>query len=145
MSAAAFSIGWEPSGDVPGGSRRGRILGPDGLNDAFIAPLGVWDAAQYEAQWRDGIGRIVSGETPSSIVTRLYATTDGSYAGEWWPMWRERETAVFQNQLILSETIPEFDLLDLYASLEPTRPAEEFVSEWRVAIELLQRFLSNRT
>jgi hypothetical protein len=137
-----FSIGWDASGeDVPGSVRRGRIVGPDDLDDRFFAPLEVWDSSDYEKQWNEGVARIVSGEDASALVTRLHRSAkDGSFVGEWWPMWRAGTVAVLRNQLVLPETVPNFDPLDPYRSVGPH--CSETVSEWRVPIVVLQRFLT---
>ena len=137
-----FRIGWDESADdVPAVVRRGRIAGPDDLDEAFLSPLRIWSSADYERQWREGVERIVGGEDSSGLVVRLERSPrDGSFVGEWFPVWRQDDIAVFRNQLVLPETVPGFDPLDPYRSVG--RRYKGDLSEWQVSISALELFLT---
>jgi hypothetical protein len=137
-----FWIGWIESEQAGPGlpSRRGRIVAPE-LDETFTAPLDVWSADEYTAQWREGLRRVVVGEGASALVTRLLRSRRGLLGGERWTMYRSRDVVVLRNQLVMPETIPGSDLSDPYSSILPRDPKRD-LSEWTIPIGLIDEFLA---
>jgi hypothetical protein len=140
--SAQFWIGWTGPEQGAGDnlSRAGRIVAPPAdLDDGFIAPLGVWSATRYAAQWRDGLKRITE-EEMSTLVTRLLRGVGGSFGGERWLLYRQADSVVLRNQLVLRETVPAFDPERPYDSVPPRRTSGS-VSEWKIPMRSVEEFL----
>ena len=134
-----FWIGWEESGVLPAGERRGRI-NASSLNESFDASLSVWAAGDYEVQWREGIKRVLGGEAVSALLTNLGRSEDGVFSGVRWAMYRVDEVVFLREQLVLRETVPGFDPADPYQSILERDPDLK-VSEWAVPLSALRDFL----
>ena len=122
----------------------GRIeLGAE-LRERFVAPIGWWTREDYERQWVEGARRLVEGARESAFVVE---------AGRlWWTAWREGETVVLQQRLLLveEELAPAWtaDAAHLPYALvgERCSQSEEGadVSEWRVPLVAMRSFLERQ-
>ncbi len=138
MSPGMFWIGWDDSSPAGERERAGRIVAND-LNESFRAWLDDWSAEGYEAQWREGVERIMEGNHVSALVTAVAESHDGTFSGYRWLMYRVGADVILRQQLILPETVPEFDPRDPYLKIhERTGDA----SQWIVPTSALREFLA---
>jgi hypothetical protein len=70
------------------------------LRERFVARVVSWDAEQYEKQWELALRKIVTGSTPTALITD-YVEPDLSSGNSlcWWPLYREGDSVYVQNQL----------------------------------------------
>lgn len=105
--------------------QRGRITLGD-FAEEFEAPLQLWSAVQYEAQWRAAAKRLVSGERGSGFVVWATDMKEPPYA-LWWPAWHDGDRIVMQNQLLFDKDFPHG--LDLEAAYTRAHHAELWFEE----------------
>jgi contact-dependent growth inhibition (CDI) system CdiI-like immunity protein len=106
--------------DVP--VRRGRITLGD-FAEEFESPLTLWTSEQYEAQWHAAADRVVRGERTSGFIVWATDLPHVDYA-LWWPMWREGNRIVAQNQLLVGRDHPRG------INLEAAYDKVHFVEAW---------------
>ncbi len=143
----AFSIKFLPDScqDIKHGPMEAigeRVLGDSG--ELFLAELSFWTKAQYEAQWREGLNRIVRNLSPSCLIHTMRNPVTARFIF-WWPMWRQDDEIVFQESTIwLKEHKERFDPSNPYGFIpEYSNMTEEGekVSEWRVSVDDVYTFL----
>jgi hypothetical protein len=105
--------------------------------------MSQWTKADYEAQWISALTAIVGGRSKSALIT-VFQPPESTH-WDWWPMYREGEVVVFQNQLLLFEDMPRGFTVE-YA-LNKIGPIERYsegqrISEWRTDVESIRKFLS---
>ena len=69
------------------------ILGDE--REGFLAPLVLWQRADYERQWAEAAARLLGGAATSAFVTVAWHS--------WWPMWRMGDHVRVQEHLLLDE------------------------------------------
>jgi hypothetical protein len=75
--------------------------------EAFIAPLALWNRADYERQWTEAAERLLDGKPTTAFVTEAWHM--------WWPMWREGDQLRIHEQLLLGLMVDRVGLrLDLH-------------------------------
>jgi hypothetical protein len=121
----------------------GIELGAD--SEEFAADLAVWAPSDYEAQWREGIARLVAGERSSALVTS-YAGPDAAVHAMW-PMWRVGAQVVLHEHLVPGEAIrgPAVTscFYDAVGERRTHSDAGEPISEWTVSLSEILAFLAN--
>jgi hypothetical protein len=66
-------------------------------SEGFLAPLALWQRADYERQWAEAAERLLGGASTTAFVTVAWHT--------WWPMWREGDRVRVHEQLLLVQPI----------------------------------------
>ncbi len=116
----------------------------DESSEVFIAPLSFWTKAQYEAQWREALHRIVRNVSPSCLITVMNDPSTANFIYSW-EMWRQGHEILFQEGTIfLEEHREHFDPNNPYGFIpEYSNMTEdgEQVSEWSVPVKDISTFL----
>ena len=76
------------------------------FKETFAANLYTWSKNDYEAQWRQAIRHILSGNDRAALIT-YYVGPEVSYNLNWWPIYRVDDLVYFQEQLLFFENAPE--------------------------------------
>jgi hypothetical protein len=115
----------------------------DQFSERFESPLHFWTADDYKQQWRDGIKRILDDEMKSALVTAMYPPESANFI-MWWNMYRDQESVVFRNHLLLMEQLEQpFNIARLYSYVPERLPSvdEEYqVSEWEISFDRIREF-----
>jgi hypothetical protein len=111
----------------------------DGARSVFPLDLSHWCVADYQRQWRDGLGRLLRG-APSSALMSAYRGPHGD-AHLMWALWRENTSVYVQPHCVAASdlTMP-FDLEAAYDHVGVRVPARDQVLpivEWCVGVEHL--------
>jgi hypothetical protein len=127
------------------GIARGRIVLGD-FEEPFDASLDYWSPADYRRSWRGAILRIVSGTTPSALVTSMADPTAANFL-RWWPMYLvDREVRIRESLLFLDHLAAPLDPTNLFTSV-PAYCSHgdegDPISEWRLPVESLASFMSD--
>jgi hypothetical protein len=72
-------------------------------SEGFQSDLHTWSMAEYEAQWRTAVARLLAGQSVSALLTS-YRGPEGTYHSMW-PMWREGTTVYVQERLLFTEAL----------------------------------------
>jgi len=117
----------------------GRITIGD-YSERFIAPLGTWTRADYERQWIEAAGRLVTDHERTAFVTVLLQF--------WWTMWREGDDVLVHEEMLIPERYPgPWDGSVPYRLIEDrvTESEEgERMSEWRLRFGDIGDFMERR-
>ena len=119
------------------------VLGHD--RDCFDAPLSFWREGDYEAQWREGVERLVAGAESSALVTRMEDPDDEQIL-RFWALYRLDQSVAVHEQL----WVPEFGRLqpeEVYGAVGSYRAENDDghqVSEWRLPVADFADYLSAR-
>jgi hypothetical protein len=122
---------------------RGRItLGE--FSEEFVAPLIFWTPDDYRKQWHEAAERILNGSERSCFVAAMRKSPlDGVIF--LWPAYRDGDVVYVQHKLLLPEFVKgSFDTSNPYAQVDERRTMSEEgeqISEWRVSVEDIARFL----
>jgi hypothetical protein len=113
---------------------RGRItLG--GFSEGFESSLSFWSRIDYEQQWVRAARHLEAGALASAFITDCYDPATANYI-VWWPVWRNSELLVFQNQLcFLAKLEARLNVLDPALPVGRWESANEdgaMVSEWAI-------------
>ena len=117
----------------------------DDDRDWFDAPLSFWREGDYEAQWREGVERLIAGAEASALVTRMEDPADEQIL-QFWALYRLDETVAVHEHL----WVPEFGRLkpeEIYGAVRSYQPESndgEQVSEWRLPVSDFAAYLSSR-
>ena len=122
---------------------RGRI-GLGEFSEEFVAPLVFWTVDDYRRQWNEAAERILDGSGQSCFVAAMRESPlDGAIF--LWLAYKDGEAVYIQHKLLLPELVKgDFDMLNLYAQVGERRTLSEEgepISEWRVSVEDIARFL----
>ena len=119
----------------------------DDFSEAFPIPLSFWTKAQYEAQWREGLRRIVRNVSPSCLITGMHDPSTANFIF-CWEMWRQgREILFYVSTIFLEEHREHFDPNNPYGViLEYSNVTDDGVkgSEWTVSVEDIRTFGTDR-
>ncbi|MBV9110201.1 MAG: hypothetical protein JO306_12395 [Gemmatimonadetes bacterium] len=141
-----FSIRFLDEGDDD--ARYGEIRLGD-FGERFLANLSFWSEAEYERQWRDAVGRILSAEDAVSALITSTGDPSDTAGVMWWTMYRQGALIQVQNHICFFDQLPEpFDLADPYRSVPPHRRVGEdgeAISEWTVTVAEVESFASSST
>jgi hypothetical protein len=98
-----------------------------------------WSVEDYARQWRQGVQRLIDGETRNCLVTNYQGRDAGVHFI--WAMWREGEAVSFHEQLVPTEQLTAPFNPDVAWQLVGPRVSVteegEPVSEWMVEFESL--------
>jgi hypothetical protein len=123
---------------------RGEICIGDYI-ERFNAPVEVWSRQEYLDQWREALERFRSGHQPTCLVTAMRDLAESDFISIW-PIYKDGENAVFQNQVLLSSYIRDrFDGENVYDFIEPREIVSEdgeLISEWKVSLDAVERFFN---
>lgn len=112
--------------------------------ETFAASLVYWKPGAYQVHWRKALQRIVEGATRSAVITSYVEPTPGGSL-TWWPIYRERETIYFQNQLLFfDQVVPPFSPDRPWESVgvrETMNPEGRQISEWKTALSSVNEWL----
>lgn len=140
-----FAIEFPPSEShqAPQDAAHGRIiLATD--HDLFEADLSFWTREQYESSWHANIERILDGADHAALITSISDPASANFIF-WWPLYREGETVLVQNQLLfLDELRRPFDPASPWDFVPPRETTDEDgnrISEWPVPVRDLTSFV----
>jgi hypothetical protein len=98
--------------------------------ESFLAPVAFWSKADYERHWLHAAKRLVDGADRTALFTSTFQF--------WWVMWRVEETVFVQEQLLLTDELPEpFTPDDPYRHIRDRQHESEDgdpISEWQVVM-----------
>jgi hypothetical protein len=137
------SLNIEFIGEYEPGVGHGLISVNDFVED-FESDLTFWTAYRYEAQWREGIDRLLRGESRSCLITSIWGRPAEGPFGVWWTLYRQGHLVVVRNQLLFSSVFPEFNPEEPYGSIpERTLVNEEGneISEWSLEVNSISPLL----
>lgn len=141
---------WFQTEDVSGSTlgnaaRTGEIvLGTD--RESFTSLVGFWSPADYAAQWRRGLERVIQQQLPSCLITSIHDPSEADVI-HWWLLYPDGEEVAVQNALLLPRTLDRpFSTVDPYASVPARRVVNDdgyAVSEWHVPVAEVRDFLAS--
>jgi hypothetical protein len=109
------------------------MLGSAGRR-CFLVDLRVWDIRDYERQWREGVGRLIQGETTTALMSAYRG--EGEETHHLWALWREgSEVYVQEHPVVPGELDAAFDPRNPYPHVGDRIRASEHglaISEWRL-------------
>jgi hypothetical protein len=137
----AFDIRF--SGEVIDGSEVGNaghvgeiILGDE--REMFVSLVGYWSPADYLHQWKAGIRRLVSENSPSCLVSSLHDPQEADVLS-WWLLYPMGSDVHVQDAiLLLSHDRTRFSTTNPYAAIPPWRQLTDEgkqISEWIVPLQ----------
>jgi hypothetical protein len=117
-------------------------LGAD--REGFLAPLALWQRADYERQWSEAAARLLGGATTSAFVTVAWRS--------WWPMWRVGDRVRVHEQLLLGDVVaplgPEPDVYRTPYELIAPYPTDlsdgHRISTWDITLADIAAFTARR-
>jgi len=116
---------------------RGRIVLGE-FEEEFLAALGPWTQRHYERQWMQAARRVVEqGHNHTGFFTSAFQF--------FWTAWLEGEILIFQQKLLLEDTLlAPFDPADPYPQVgeRTTESDGDRISEWRVSLTDVKEFVS---
>ncbi len=116
------------------------------FEEQFPVPVIYWSPDDYRRQWREGVRRIVEGDSKSGLITALSDPSTARFI-EWWPLFRDADAVFVQNHLLFLETLREpFDPNHPYSHVRDRRVVDDEgndISEWQTTVEALRRFLDD--
>lgn len=131
---------WDSSGEM----RLGLIVIGD-FEEHFEASLSYWSVEDYRRQWKQALERVKTGETKSSLITRMYDPQTANLI-VWWPLYREGQQVYIHNSFLLMDALNEpFDPLAPYKHVADRRTIGEDggrISEWETTITEIEEFLA---
>ena len=76
------------------------VIRVDAFRERFVVRVASWSAEQYEKQWESALRKIVTGPTPTALITD-YVEPNLSSGNSmwWWPLYREGNSVYIQSQL----------------------------------------------
>lgn len=105
--------------------------------ERWEAPLHYWRESDYEAQWRDGAERIVSGAEVSCLVTISNEPNDAQIL-QWWELYRLGDEVAVHEALWIASELGPLDPAAAYDALDnkygATTDDGTSVSEWRLPV-----------
>jgi hypothetical protein len=127
-----------------GGYGLGGDLRLGAYREGFLAPLVLWQRADYERQWAEAAARLLEGAATSAFVTVAWHT--------WWPMWRLGDRIRVQEQLLVGEVMAPLGPTPAvhrtpYELIEPhpTDLSDGYrVSSWEITLADIAAFASRR-
>jgi CdiI N-terminal domain len=94
-----------PEGDPGAHALYGKIRIGD-HSETFIANLLFWNRKQYEEHWLMAVKRVVEGADRSALVTSYNEPSPvPDEFLNWWPLYRDREAAYIQNQMLFFDQL----------------------------------------
>lgn len=98
----------------------------DTSTERFSIDTSYWSLEQYETQWRSALRQLSEGASAGCVIASISYSSTANLAADLWVFYREGETVIFQNRLVLvPEMVPQFEP----ASPEQWLPAREQFSE----------------
>jgi CdiI N-terminal domain len=133
----------------PGEKGRVGLLVLGQHEERFIAHTLNWSESEYVHHWTVALKRAL--ETGrSALITDLLTPSQSSHL-VWWPVWKINDELVFHNQLLFFEEYnlkgSGFDVEGLYSLVSEHASYNtegDLISEWRVPLGEVQRFLRDR-
>jgi CdiI N-terminal domain len=102
----------------------------------FLIDLRHWNIAAYERQWREGIARLVKGESSAALMTAYRGPGDEPHV--MWGLWRDESHVYVQAHTVLPvELESAFDPMAPHAHIGKRIPASENglpIPEWRIEL-----------
>ncbi|HEV7387565.1 MAG TPA: hypothetical protein VGN73_03030 [Gemmatimonadaceae bacterium] len=107
-------------------------------NDIFVFTIDLrhWTIPEYEAQWREGIWRLLEGASSSALMT-AYAGPYG-HMHHMWALWREQSWLYVQQHAVINGDldhpfVPDSPYDYVGARIEASK-YELPIPEWRVSL-----------
>jgi hypothetical protein len=89
-------------------------LSADAYRDGFLSDLRLWSKREYEAQWKQGVARLLTGAQSSALVTSL-PPADDEDGLRLIPLWRDGGIVYVGGSRVLKDARPEpFDVASIY-------------------------------
>lgn len=114
------------------------------FEEGFLSSLAYWNRSRYEAQWKDGIERILNGADTSCLIVNMVDPLQANFI-LWWILYREGNDVHFQNAvLFIDELEGTFDENTPYRHIPARRTRSEEglpISEWVTSVDDVARFL----
>lgn len=116
------------------------------IEEQFRASIGYWGKAAYEAQWQEGIRRVLGGQ-PSALITSMRDPASANFI-EWWLMYPLGDVIAIQNQMLfmarLAGSFQENDPYRHIAGYRTHNSDGDRLSEWIVARSDLEWYLTKK-
>jgi hypothetical protein len=118
----------------------------DGFAETFVASLVSWSRDEYESQWHRACRRLLEGANESVLIASYVDPSITEFC-MWWPLYREGEIVLVQNQLLLySQLSLPFNASEPWASpgkRELVTDDGEEISEWDTTLDQIKQFSVN--
>lgn len=121
------------------------------FQEKFASSLSYWKRDDYEAQWKEGVERILSGDFISSaIVVDIMSPEREDSILTWWPMYLDGDCVCFHEQFLILNKLPQgFQRKNLYSYIQPRHipvldPSELPSSEWIVETRELREWIAKK-
>ncbi len=143
-----FSIGFvnksdeRPFDDLAVKAARGVLLLGD-TTEGFLANLGEWDRATYQAHWRRSLRLLLDGFSKTALITTYSSPSIASHL-EWWALYRTGDLVHIQNQLVLYDNLDRAFSVESANSFLKDRETEDEdgaeISEWAIPFRDVESF-----
>jgi hypothetical protein len=121
------------------------------FREEFASSLSYWSRDDYEDQWREGIKRILSGDSDTSaIIVDIMSPDRTGSTLTWWPMYLDGNSVCFQMQIVMLDRLPQgFRRRDLYSHIQPryvprSDPSDLPPSEWVLEKSELEEWIAEK-
>ena len=109
--------------------------------EEFLAPLGLWQRAEYERQWIEAARRVLGPAARAAFFTTAFQF--------WWAMWREDEIIYMHEEFLTPERLARVTDYGAapYHLLEDRRTHSEDgapISEWQISVADVRAFVERR-
>ena len=112
--------------------------------EEFLANLSIWSKSDYEAHWERELRALVEGNSKVALVVS-YDDPKAASNLEIWRVYRDEESAHFQNQLLSYDNLPaDFEVSEIRRYIQDrvvTNAHGDRISEWDVALRDIELFL----
>lgn len=112
--------------------------------ESFEMVFEFWSPQEYQRHWIEAIRRMVDGAEVGALVTSVTNPDTANFLF-WWPMYREGNRIIFQNQILFLTELEQPFRLEEYVAFVPRRETinedGDKISEWAVPLADLKGFL----
>ncbi len=120
------------------------------FRETFVSGLSLWAREQYELHWLKALERLAGGADRSALITD-YVEPAAHVISEsylvWWPLYRETDTILVQNQLLFFHQWSQpFSAACFWESVQNRRTVNEEgqkISEWGTTVQEIRAFLDS--
>lgn len=112
------------------------------FREGLEIPIGTWNLADYFNQWKVAVERLTEFKI-SAFITSFSVDDKGDYGVIWWPMYLVEDQVQVQNQILMNEINPDFDVAswwDFVDSRATTSDDGDKLSEWTTSVDDIGEF-----
>ena len=119
------------------------------FEERFISSLSFWNADNYQHHWKEALTRLQNKEGATSCLITSLTDPDNTNFITLWPIYRERNSVFFQNQLLFLKGLkkpfnPAFPY-DHVNHRDTSKEDGQKASEWCVSMDCIKSFLKMET